>query len=90
MRATHSEQALRRLLAWLRWSDLELTPQLERAALQVLAEAVAAGESDLFGASLRRLQDSGELPGDRVAPSIEAGSAMTPPLHRRSIGYGRY
>lgn len=89
MRATRSEQALRRLFAWLRWSGWELTPQLERSVLQVLAEAVAAGESDLFGASLRRLEECGALPA-AAAPIMAARTAPTPPLRRSSIGYGSY
>lgn len=81
MRATRSEQALRRILAWLRWSGQELNPQLEQAVLQVLSEAVAAGEADLFEASLRRLE---------VSPLPLRGCSSAPPLRRRSIGYGRY
>ena len=90
MRATRSEQALRRLFAWLRWSGWELTPELERRALQALAEAVAAGEADLFSTSLRRLQDGGVLPADAAASVIEGCPAPTPPLRRSSIGYGSY
>ena len=90
MRATRSEQALRRLFAWLRWSDWELTPELECRVLQVLAEAVAVGEADLFGASLRRLQEGGVFPADAAASIIEDCPAPMPPLRRSSIGYGSY
>ena len=90
MRATRSEQALRRLLAWLRWSGCELTPELECTVLQVLAEAVAAAETDLFSASLRGLQDCGVLSADAAAPIIEGCPAPMPPLRRSSISYGSY
>ncbi len=90
MRATRSEQALRRLFAWLRWSGWELTPELERTVLQVLAEAVAAGEADLFSASLRGLQDWKALPGAAATPTLEDCPAPMPPLRRSSISYGSY
>lgn len=86
MRATRSEQALRRVLAWLSWSGRELTPQLEQAALQALAEAIAAGETDLFGACLYRLQC-----GDpALAGTTCHCPQITPPLRRSSIRYGQY
>lgn len=86
MRATRSEQTLRRLFAWLRWSGQELTPQLEQAILQTLAEAVEAGAQDLFGVCLCTLQERGLVtrPGPVRVPMI------SPPLHRSSIGYGSY
>lgn len=86
MRATRSEQTLRRVLAWLSWNGRELTPQLEQAALQALAEAIAADEADLFGASLHRLQSDG------LALNTAAYSCpqVTPPLRRSSIRYGQY
>lgn len=90
MRATRSEQTLRRLLAWLRWSGRELTPELEYTVLQVLAEAVAVGETDLFSAGLRGLHNCGALPGDIAAPIIEDCPAPMPPLQRSSISYGSY
>ena len=90
MRATRSEQALRRIFAWLRWSGWELAPELERRVLQALADAVAAGEADLFGASLRRLQEGGVFPADAAASIIEDCPAPMPPLRRSSIGYGSY
>lgn len=89
MRATRSEQALRRILAWLRWSGQELDPQLEHAVLQALSEAVAAGEVDLFDASLRRIKTSGVLQQGISHLSFE-GCAPAPPLRRSSIRYGRY
>lgn len=89
MRATRSEQALRRTLAWLRWSGRELNPQLEQAALQALSEAVAAEEADLFEASMRRLELSGVLQRE-VGPLSLEGCVPAPPLRRSSIGYGSY
>lgn len=88
MRATRSEQSLRRIFAWLRWSGRELNPQLEKAALQALSDAVAAGETDLFGASLRRLENGGVL--GEVEPLSVPGFSPAPPLRRHSISYGRY
>lgn len=90
MRATRSEQTLRRLFAWLRWSGRELTPALECRVLEVLAETLVAGEADLFSASLRRLRDRGVLPVDAAAPVVDDCPAPMPPLRRSSIGYGRY
>lgn len=89
MRATHSEQALRRVLAWLRWSGQELTPRLEQAALQALSEAVAAEESELFEATLRRLRKSVVLTSELDTSSLLIGPPY-PPLRRSSIGYGKY
>jgi len=89
MRATPSEQALRRVLAWLRWSGHELTPRLEQAALQALSEAVAAEESELVEATLRRLRDSAMLTSEPDSPPMLI-SPPYPPLRRSSIGYGRY
>ncbi|MFA5676885.1 MAG: hypothetical protein WC953_00555 [Pseudomonas sp.] len=90
MRATRTEQALRRILAWLSWAGWELTPPLEQAALQALAEAVAAGEVDLFGASLQRLRRGGALNGAEVDRIADNCPVLTPPIRRSSIGYGRY
>src|SRR5690554_7306232 len=72
MRATRSEQTLRRLFAWLRWSGQELTPELEQAILQTLAEAVEAGAQDLFGVCLCTLQERGLVtrPGPVRVPMI--------------------
>ena len=89
MRATRSEQALRRILAWLCWSGQTLTAQQEQAALQALSEAVSAGEADLFGASLRRLEARGALQQE-LGPLLLHCSRSAPPLRRSSIGYGRY
>lgn len=89
MRATRSEQALRRILAWLRWNGQALGPQLEQAALQALSEALSAGEADLFGASLRRLEARGVLRQERSARLPHAGISA-PPLRRSSISYGGY
>lgn len=89
MRATRSEQTLRRVLAWLRWTGHELGPRLEQAALQALAEAVAAEEADLFGATLRRLRDSAGLMANSDGALLQVGPAC-PPLRRSSIGYGSY
>lgn len=88
MRATRCEQALRRVLAWLRWSGSELNPQMEQAVLRALSDAVAANECDLFAATLCRLTDSGVLPA-AVAVQLPCGGP-TPALRRSSIGYGSY
>lgn len=90
MRATGSEQTLRRILAWLRFSGRELTPQLEQAALQALAQAVASGEPDLFGTSLRRLQGDDLLTDVSRADAMVPARIATPPLRRGSIAYGSY
>lgn len=87
MRATRSEQTLRKLNAWLRWSGWEWTPQLEQAVLQALAEAVATEEADLFGASLQLLQRNRAA---TPAAAIQDCPTPAPPLRRSSIGYGSY
>ncbi len=87
MRATRSEQTLRRLYAWLRWDGQRLSPALEQAVLQALAEVVAAGEADLFGACLRELQRGGWL---LDGAARQACPLPAPPLRRSSIGYGSY
>ena len=89
MRATSAEQALRRVLAWLRWSGHELSSRLEQAALQALSEAVAAEEPDLFEATLRRLRDNEQLATDYDSAPLLISPAR-PPLRRSSIGYGSY
>lgn len=90
MRATRSEQTLRRVIAWLRLAGWELTPSLEQAVLQALAEAVASGDADLFGTSLRLLQRDGVLSVDTRMAAVQDHSVPTPPLRRSSIGYGSY
>lgn len=90
MRAALSEVALRRVLAWLRWAGQELTPDLERAALQAMADSVAEGSADLFGTCMQRLQDSGELASADPAGRPIPAASVVPPLQRGSIGYGDY
>ena len=90
MRATGSEQTLRRILAWLRFSGWELTPQLEQGALQALAEAVASGDPDLFGASLELLQRDPALAADPGDDSLSPHRSTPPRLRRASIAYGSY
>lgn len=92
MRATVSEVALRRVLAWLRWAGRDLTPDLERAVLQAMADSATEGSADLFSACLEHLQASGALAAaDRRAITGGGLSApAAPPLQRGSIGYGEY
>lgn len=81
MERTLGEFALGRVLAYLRWSGLALTPDAVRLALQVVESALEAGEGDL----LRRVMDDVprrfELPGAQLPPP-------PPPIRRGSIGYG--
>jgi len=88
MRATASEQALRRILAWLRWAGWRLTPELQQAVLQALADSTAAQQPDLLGASLRLLQQRGMLP--EPAPVQVRCPPLAPALQRGSIAYGDY
>ena len=90
MRAAVSEVALRRVLAWVRWAGQELTPDLERAALQAMADSVAEGSADLFGACMQRLQDSGALASVDLVNRQISTAPVVPPLRRGSIGYGDY
>lgn len=93
MRAAVSEVALRRVLAWLRWAGRDLTPDLERAALQAMADSVAEDSADLFGACMQRLQANGELAAaDRLTAigNPYPAAPVAPPLRRGSIGYGDY
>ncbi|PRB77483.1 hypothetical protein [Pseudomonas sp. MYb185] len=88
MRATTAEHALRRVLAWLRWAGWELTPELQQAVLQALADSIAAQQGDLFGACLQALQQRGLL--QRQGTSDTVCPPLVPPLQRGSIGYGEY
>lgn len=85
MRATASEIALRRVLAWLRWTGHDVTPDIERQAMQAMAEVMAIGASDLFGGCLERLgyQPQSPLVISELAP-------IAPPMRRGSIRYGDY
>lgn len=88
MRATPSEQALRRILAWLRWAGWTLTPQLQQAVLQALTDSIAAQQADLFGASLQLLRQRGMLP--EPPPAQLRCPPLAPALQRGSIAYGDY
>ncbi|MFA5495932.1 MAG: hypothetical protein WC247_14275 [Porticoccaceae bacterium] len=80
MRATTTEITLRRVLAWLRWSGLDITPQLQRQVLQAMTDALADNPPDLFGACLGRLAADTGLPPRATAPALSRGS----------IAYGDY
>lgn len=85
MRATASEIALRRVLAWLRWTGHAVTPDIERQAMQAMAEVMTLAKSDLFGGCLEHL---GYQP---QAPLISSDfPPMMPPMRRGSIIYGDY
>lgn len=80
MARTVCEYGLERALAYLRWSGVTLTPAVTQAALQIVQEAIAEGETDLFARIMARLPERFELPrADRVQAA--------PPIHRDSIGY---
>lgn len=80
MARTLCEHALERVLAYLRWSGITLTPAVTRAALQVVQEAIADGDDDLFERIMVRLPQRFELlQTDRVQAA--------PPIHRSSMGY---
>lgn len=85
MRATASEIALRRVLAWLHWNDQQITADIEQQVMQAMASTMAAGATDLFGGCLQRMGCHTELPLEMPALKI-----MAPPLQRGSISYGDY
>ncbi|HQU14778.1 MAG: hypothetical protein B7Z66_03895 [Chromatiales bacterium 21-64-14] len=81
MDRTLGEFALGRVLAYLRWCGLVLTPEAVRSALQVVESALSQGETDL----LRRVMD--DLPRRFALPVVQAPPPL-PPVRRGSIGYG--
>jgi hypothetical protein len=74
------EQALARVLAYLRGMDIPLTVDTSIAALKLVEEALAASEADLYGYIMDRLPERFALPELQLPP-------LTPPIRRGSIGY---
>lgn len=83
MHPTRSEVALRRLLAYLGWSGVAITPEVERCALETVAQALDSDESELIAACMQRLAQHAPAPQRAVG-------VVAPPIRRGSIAYGDY
>lgn len=80
MNGVKCEQALARVLAYLRGLDIPLTVDASIAALKLVEEALAANEADLYSHIMDRLPERFALPELQLPP-------LAPPIHRGSIGY---
>lgn len=78
-----AEYALGRVLAWLRWSGVAVTPDMTRVALSIVEHALADGEADL----LQRVMEA--LPNRITMPEIVLPPAALP-IKRISLGYAPY
>ena len=80
MLAVHAEDLVPRVLAYLAWSGVRLTDEVEREALLVIADVLGTGE-DAFQSCLQRLAPRLEVPRS-------ARPQPCPPMLRGSLGYG--
>lgn len=77
MRYTVVEDALGRVLAYLRGVGMTLTPAITRQALRLIEEALDEQQGDLVATVMRRLPEYFELPPVAVpegAPRVRHGS----------------
>ena len=77
--SAHAEDLVARVLAYLAWSGVRLTDEVEREALLVIADVLGSDE-DAFQGCLQRLAPRLEIP--RAARPQAA-----PPIMRGSLGY---
>lgn len=77
------QQALDRVIAYLRGYGVELTPVVCRQALRVVDAAMEEGSDDLMDRVIERVPEFFDLP-ELQAPM------QRPPLTRGSIGYYRH
>lgn len=83
MNGVKCEQALARILAYLRGMDVPLTVDASIAALRLVEEALATNETDLYGYIMDRISERFTLPELQLPP-------LTPPIRRGSIGYANH
>lgn len=80
MRQTPAEQALGRLMQYLRLAGVEPSADVSASLLETVSEAVRGNEHALIGVVMDRFETRFELPSvDVPTPS--------PPVVRDSIGY---
>ncbi|MGB5540806.1 MAG: hypothetical protein WBO37_12000 [Gammaproteobacteria bacterium] len=83
MARSNAEYALGRVLAWLRWSGVPVTRDMTRMALNIVEQALADGDADLF----HRVFEA--LPKRIDVPEIRLPRAALP-INRISLGYAPY
>jgi len=83
MDTTASERALRRVLTYLRQSDVAITPATEREALILIAQVFDSEPDDPMDECLKQVIH-------RLGKKHEALPQISPPLHRTSLGYGEF
>lgn len=81
MGQTHCEQVLSRVLAYLAGMGMPVTREVSMMALQLVNEALAQDEQDLYAWVMERLPRQFTLPALELPP-------LAPPVNRGSIGYG--
>lgn len=77
------EDALGRVLAYLRGAGVTVTPAVTRQALRLIEQALDEQQDDLVAAVMRRLPEHFELP-PIVVPEA------TPRVHHGSLRYAAY
>jgi len=84
MSHTNAEEALGRLLAYLRGLGLTITPEMTREALRLIAVALDEEHQDaLLENVIQRLPESFDLPREILPPPA-------PPVHHGSVHYAGY
>ena len=83
MARTAAEYALGRVLAWLRWSGVALTPDVTRLALGIIEQAVADSDADLIRRVMEVLPQRIDTPDVKLPPAVL-------PINRISLGYAPY
>lgn len=78
-----SQQALQRVLDYLRLAGLEVTPEIEQRALLLVSGALASSPEDLLAECMQRLRAAFALP--KHDPLLQA-----PAINRGSLVYGAY
>ena len=84
MSHTTAEEALGRLLAYLRGSGLSITPEMTREALRLIAVALDEEQQDtLLENVIQRLPGAFDLPRETLPE-------LAPPVHHGSVHYAGY
>jgi hypothetical protein len=78
-----AEYGLGRVLAYLRWYGVPVTPDTTRLAFRIVEQALADGDSDLIS----RVMEA--LPHRIAMPELQLPPAALP-INRTSLGYAPY
>jgi len=78
-----AEYVLGRVLAYLRWYGVPVTPDTTRTAFRLVEQALAHGDTDL----IHRVMES--LPHHIALPEVRLPQAALP-IKRISLGYAPY